>query len=235
MNNLSVVLCTYNEEKSIKSTLKKLIKSNMVNEIIIVDDNSQDKTIKVIKEFKSKKIRLYVRKNVRGFASALNHGIKLSKFNYILRFDVDMSLNINYFLKKFKKYKKKDCIIFSRYVKSGKDLRGNFRKLSSLILNKICNFLLSSEIKDFTSCIMIFNKKILKDVEIENTAYANFIIKFIFLLIKKKKNFIELPYIQNRDTQENSKSAPNLITFIKNGLLYFFTIIECYFIKIKKF
>lgn len=235
MNNLSVVLCTYNEQKFIARTLKKLIKSNIVNEIIIIDDNSQDKTVKIINKFKSKKIKLYVRKNIRGFASAFNYGIKMSKFKYILRFDVDMFLNINYFLKTFNKYKHKDCIIFSRYVKNGKDLRGNFRKFSSMIINKFCNLLLSNKIKDFTSCIMIFEKKLLKDIKIENTAYANFIVKFVFLLIKKKKNFIELPYIQNRHTQENSKSAPNLITFIKNGLLYFVKIIECYFIKIKIF
>ena len=100
-----------------------------------------------------------------------------------------MSLNINYFLSTFKRYKHKECFIFSRYVKNGKDMRGNFRKLSSLIVNKVCNFLLSNKIKDFTSCIMIFDKKILKDIKIKNTAYANFIVKFVFLLIEKKKKF----------------------------------------------
>ena len=235
MNNLSVILCTYNEEKFIGRALKKLIKRNIVREIIIIDDNSQDKTIHTINKFKSKKVKLYVRKKIRGFASALNYGIMKSSFNNILRFDVDMYSDIDYFLHSFHKYKQKDCIIFSRYIKNGKDLRGNLRKLSSLILNKMCNFLLSDKIKDFTSCIMIFKKKILKDVKIDNTLYANFIVKFVLLLIIKKKNFIELPHIQRKYTEENSKSASNSITFIKNGLLYITTIIKCYFIKIRTY
>ena len=117
MNNLSVVLCSYNEEKSIANTLNKLIKSKIVKEIIIIDDNSQDKTIQIIKKYKSKKIKLYVRKKIRGFASAFIYGIKKTSYNYILRFDVDMYSNISLFLETFAKYKKKDCIIFSRYKK----------------------------------------------------------------------------------------------------------------------
>ena len=91
--------------------------------------------------------------------------------------------------------------------------------------------MLSSKIKDYTSCIMVFKKSILKDVPIKNTHYANFIIEFIFLILKKNKNFIEVPFIQKQNTEENSKSAPNFLTFVKNGSLYFTTIIKCVFIK----
>ena len=104
MNTLSVILCTYNEEKFIGRALKKLIKRNIVGEIIIIDDNSQDKTIQIVNKFKSKKVKLYVRKKIRGFASALNYGIMKSSFNNILRFDVDMYSDIDYFLHSFHKY-----------------------------------------------------------------------------------------------------------------------------------
>ena len=43
MNDLSVILCSYNEEKNIGKTLKKLLKYNTIKEIIIIDDNSTDK------------------------------------------------------------------------------------------------------------------------------------------------------------------------------------------------
>ena len=72
MKKLSVILCTYNEEIFIENTLKKLLKEKTVAEIIIVDDNSKDKTIKLINKFRNKKIKLYIRKKVKGFATALN-------------------------------------------------------------------------------------------------------------------------------------------------------------------
>ena len=232
MNKLSAVLCTFNEEKSIKKTLEILINEKTISEIIIVDDSSRDKTIEIIKKFKNKKIKLYIRNRIRGFASALNYGINKTNYDYILRFDVDMFLNIKYFIKVYKKYKNKDCIIFSRYINKGNDLRGNFRKFSSLLLNLICKYLLSAKIKDYTSCTMIFNKKILNEVKIKNTYYANFIIEFCYDLIIKNKNFIEVPFIQFKNTQENSKSAPNLRTFFKNGLYYALTIIGCFLKKL---
>ena len=231
MNNLSIVLCSYNEEKFIKKTLVKLLEKEIINEIVIVDDNSKDQTINIIQSIRSNKIKLFIRKDIRGFASALNYGVLKTTNDSILRFDIDMFSEIDYLINKFKEHSHKDCIIFSRYIKDGKDERGVYRKYPSLIINKICNFLLSSKIKDYTSCIMVFKKSILKDVPIRNTLYANFIIEFIFLILKKNKNFIEVPFIQKQNTEENSKSAPNFFTFIKNGSLYFTTIIKCVFIK----
>ena len=96
MNNLSVVLCTYNEEKFIEKTLVNLIKDDIVKEIIIVDDNSNDRTINIIERIKSDKIKLFIRKDVRGFASALNLGISKASERYILRFDVDMFSEIEW-------------------------------------------------------------------------------------------------------------------------------------------
>ena len=66
---ISILLSTYNEEKFIKKTIKEIFKHIKNSEIIIVDDNSTDNTIKIIKNLKFKNLKLYVRKN-RGLASA---------------------------------------------------------------------------------------------------------------------------------------------------------------------
>ena len=187
MNNLSIILSTYNEAHNIEQTLTKLINKEIVKEIIIIDDNSSDKTSNIINNIKNSKIKLFVRKNTRGFASAFIFGLMMSNGEYVLRFDLDMHSEIDLFINTFEKNKDKDCVIFSRYVENGKDLRGMYRKIPSLIINRLCQFLLSNKIKDYTSCIMFFKKSILKDILPKNTYYANFIIEFIFLLIIKKK------------------------------------------------
>ena len=235
MNDLSIILCSYNEEKNIEKTIKKLLKYRVVKEIIIIDDYSKDKTISIINSFRDKRIKLRVRKKIRGFASAFIYGISLSKGKYILRFDVDMHQSIDLFINVFLKlYKsKKELVIFSRYIKKGKDLRGDFRKLSSLILNKICQIVISDKVKDYTSCIFFFRKDILKDVNINNTGYANFIIEFVSEAIIKNKSIIEVPFKQLKATEKNSKSAKNVIIYIKNGFLYILSILKSYHIKLK--
>ena len=119
------------------------------------------------------------------------------------------------------------------YIKKGKDLRGDFRKLSSLILNKICQIVISDKVKDYTSCIFFFRKDILKDVNINNTGYANFIIEFVSEAIIKNKSIIEVPFKQLKATEKNSKSAKNMIIYIKNGFLYILSILKSYHIKFK--
>jgi len=233
MINLSIILSTYNEEENISETLKKITNNELVNEIIIIDDNSSDNTVSIIKTFNNNKIKLFVRKKTKGFASAFVFGLFVSNGDYILRFDVDMHSQISFFLESFKKYNNKECVIFSRYVENGNDLRGNYRKISSLILNKTCQYLLSGKIKDYTSCIMFFKRDILKDVIPKNTSYANFIIEFVFDLILKDKDYLEVGYTQTRNTEMNSKSAPDILNFFKNGFFYLISIFRCILLKTK--
>ena len=233
MNNLSIVLSTYNEENNIEPALTRLINSSAVSEVIIVDDNSTDKTVSIINSLKNNKIKLFVRKTTKGFASSFIFGIMMSNGNYILRFDLDMYSEIDFFIETFEKNKDQDCVIFSRYVNNGGDLRGSYRKIPSLILNKTCQYLLSSRIKDYTSCIMFFRRNLLSDILPQNSNYANFIIEFVFSLILKKKDFLEVGFIQKQNTELNSKSAPNILSFLKNGFFYLITILKCVLLKIK--
>ncbi len=114
---------------------------------------------------------------------------------------------------------------------NGNDLRGFYRKIPSLILNKICQYLLSNKIKDYTSCVIFFKRDILSDILPQNSYYANFIIEFVFSLIIKKKNYFEIGFIQKKDTELNSKSAPNAFKFFKNGFFYLITIFKCVILK----
>ena len=232
MNNLSIVLSTYNEVNNIKQTLTKLVSKESVSEIIIVDDNSTDGTSDIIKTMNNDKIKLFVRKKTKGFASAFIFGIMMSNGNHILRFDLDMYSEIDFFIDTFEKNKDRDCVIFSRYILGGKDLRGSYRKISSFILNKLCQFLLSHRIKDYTSCIMFFKRNLLSDILPQNSYYANFIVEFSFSLILKKKNFLEIPFTQKKNTELNSKSSPSILGFLKNGFFYLITILKCVLSKI---
>ena len=198
MNNLSIVLSTYNEENNIEQTLTKLLNNASIKEVIIVDDSSTDNTVDIINHFKNNKVKLFIRKTTKGFASAFIFGVVMSSGKYILRFDLDMHTEIDFFIKTFQENKDKDCVIFSRYVKNGFDSRGNYRKISSLLLNTICQYLLSKKIKDYTSCIMFFKRDLLSDIFPQNSYYANFIIEFVFSLILKNKDYLEIGFNQKK-------------------------------------
>ena len=72
--NLSIILSTYNEELFIEETLKYIVNTFPECEIIIVDDNSKDNTINIVKKLNIKNVKLFERKS-RGLASAFLLGL----------------------------------------------------------------------------------------------------------------------------------------------------------------
>lgn len=70
---LSICLPSYNGEDTIAATIKSILIQSYQNfEIIINDDGSRDKTEKVVKTFKDKRIRFYKNKHNIGYGDNLN-------------------------------------------------------------------------------------------------------------------------------------------------------------------
>lgn len=64
---VSIIAAAYNEERYIGKLINSLINQNYPNwELIIVDDNSKDKTYEIIKEFAKKDKRIKVFQQVKG-------------------------------------------------------------------------------------------------------------------------------------------------------------------------
>ncbi len=94
LNNpyISIVLPTYQGQKTVGSTIKSLQNQSFKNfELIIIDDCSTDKTSDVINSFlkNDPRIRFIQHKKNIGLASTLNEGILLSRSNLIARIDQD--------------------------------------------------------------------------------------------------------------------------------------------------
>ena len=85
---VSVVMATYNGEEYIVEQLDSIInQSYPVDEIIICDDKSTDRTVGVITEYISRKkireIKLYENSENLGFAENFNKALNLAKGDYI--------------------------------------------------------------------------------------------------------------------------------------------------------
>ena len=78
---ISIIIPAYNEENKIKDTLENIIGINEINEVIVVDDGSSDKTTDIAKQVKSDKIKVFTLDKNRGKGYALNYGIKISMKN----------------------------------------------------------------------------------------------------------------------------------------------------------
>lgn len=99
---VSVVVCAKNEEKRIKYCLDS-IKKNKVDEIILVDGNSKDKTVEIAKKYTKK---IYISKK-KSLTYDRQLGIDKTKNKLIAMIDADHILkknDINKLIKDLKKF-----------------------------------------------------------------------------------------------------------------------------------
>ena len=82
MNRLSVVIITKNEEKNIRRCLESV---KWADEIIIVDSQSEDRTLEIAQEFNAK---IYS-PEWRGYGPAKQDGVKHASYDWILSVDAD--------------------------------------------------------------------------------------------------------------------------------------------------
>jgi glycosyltransferase involved in cell wall biosynthesis len=93
---ISVCMATYNGEKYIENQLSSiLVQLSEEDEIIISDDNSDDNTIKIIKNFNDKRIKIFINLNEKGYTNNFENALKKSSGDIIFLADQDDIWEIN--------------------------------------------------------------------------------------------------------------------------------------------
>jgi glycosyltransferase involved in cell wall biosynthesis len=84
---ISGVIITYNEEEHLEKCLTSLI--DVVDEIVVIDSFSTDKTEKICKKFNA----TFIQHSFEGYIEQKNYAISKAKFEYILSLDGDEALS----------------------------------------------------------------------------------------------------------------------------------------------
>jgi len=220
---VSIILSTYNEAHVIETTIDKIFQTVHNVEIVVVDDNSDDGTLEILKTIDNKNLIVYSRES-RGLASAFLLGLINTNGDYVGWIDSNMPQLIQQLTEMIKKLRKYDLVLLSRYVDGGGDQRSNIRIFSSKIINFFCRLILGSEIKDYTSSIFVMKKEVLKNGIPIAYGHGEFFIEFLYKIKKNGIKICELPYVQPPDL-EGSKTASSYLRFFSLGLNYLLRII----------
>jgi len=236
---VSTVIPTYNESMNIIPLLERLLKAaknKYPTEIIVVDDDSPDKTWSVAKDFaeknKHKNIKIIRRMNERGLASAIQRGIQEAKGDIISWIDADLGVPPEIIPKLVKPLDKYDVAIASRYIKGGKDARPKFRRSLSVILNLFIQSYLNLNVKDCTSCVVAAKRKVFQNITFSTKGFGEFFIEFIYKCKKNKFSMTEVPVVyEPQRAGGESKSDSNILTLFKLGIQYGLRTLRIRFVK----
>jgi len=127
---ISFILPVFNERKRVDQIVKVLKEVDFVDEVIFVDDGSKDGSFEFLKQFESKKIKVFGLKKNHGKGFALSYGIKRAKGEIVVFIDSDLiglkKEHLRILISPLLKEKKK-CVIGVPLKKTEKSSdRGNF-------------------------------------------------------------------------------------------------------------
>ena len=100
MIDLSIIIVNFNTEKLLRDCLQSVFKhtQNLSFEVIVVDNNSADGSLKMLEKDFSQ-VRVVASQKNLGFAGGNNEGIRKAKGEFILLLNSDTKLEKNGFLK----------------------------------------------------------------------------------------------------------------------------------------
>ncbi len=90
---LSIIIVTWNSEEFIKNCLQSIFntKGSIELEVIVIDNGSQDETVKIVQEFEPL-VKPVLNQTNLGYARGNNQGIEIARGEYILLLNPDVEL-----------------------------------------------------------------------------------------------------------------------------------------------
>ena len=185
---ITIITVVKNSEENILKTIKSVTEQNYNNlEYIIIDGNSSDKTLSIIKTYE-KKINYWCSINDEGIYDAMNYGIMLSKGEIIGMIN---SGDI---------FKEKALTTVANYFKNNKDLSYLFGTVKDIIW-KQCDFKIwfdKNRIRynfDSITCHssgFFIRAKVQREIGLYNTKYKCSSDYDLFYKLLRNENFKEL-------------------------------------------
>jgi len=228
MNGFTILIPTYNEKKNIEFLIKKISKvlKKFIFEIIVVDDNSKDGTINILRKIKSKnkKFNYFIRKKVdRDLSKSVIFGISKTRYKNIVIMDGDLQHNPKYLPKIFQIFLKQDldflvcCRSFEK--RYGLSL---IRYYSSKLLITLINFLLGKKVSDPMSGFFIFKKNFFHlNREFVYDKGFKILLSLIYSTKKKLKIYEKKIIFEKRFKNKSKMNSYVLINIIVSVFYYF--------------
>jgi dolichol-phosphate mannosyltransferase len=230
MRDTLVVIPTYNEIENIEAIIKATFEVSSYVDILIVDDNSPDKTAQKVlalqKEY-PKRLFLENRKGKEGLGTAYIHGFKWAlerQYEYVCEMDADFSHNPNDLVRLHQMCHENgaDLSIGSRY-KSGVNVVNwpMNRVLLSYFASKYVQIITRMNISDATAGFICYKRKVLESINFDKIQF----IGYAFQIEMKFKAYIkgfrieEVPVIFTDRTRGTSKMDGSIISEAVFGVI----------------
>jgi dolichol-phosphate mannosyltransferase len=198
---LTIIIPAYNEEENIGPTLKeietKLRSEKIPFEIVVVNDNSKDKTPEVVKELQKTipEIKLVNRTPPGGFGRAIRTGLENFTGDVVIPVMADLSDDpediVKYYRKILEGY---DCVYGTRFVKGSVVKEYPPVKLFvNRIINRMLQLLFVTKHNDLTNAFKAYRAHVIKNIMPLHACHFNITIEMSLSALIRQYKIASVP------------------------------------------
>ncbi len=166
-----VIIPTYNEAENIVKLINEVLAVNEIIDILVIDDNSPDKTGDLVENLNNIRVNLIRREKKMGLGSAYIRGFKYAlehHYDYIMEMDADFSHNPEKLKLMLEEIKENDLVIGSRYIYGVSVVYWPFRRLLlSYLASLYVRFITGMPIKDPTAGFICYRREVLASINLD--------------------------------------------------------------------
>lgn len=162
MKDVLIIIPAYNEQDNIKRVVDNIIENYPQYDYIVINDGSRDHTRRICRENGYKLLDLPVNLGLAGgFQAGMKYAYRAG-YKYAIQYDADGQHRPEYIEPIINKMEEGyDIVIGSRFVSEKKPF--SMRMLGSRLISTAIKITTGKRIKDPTSGMRMFNRKIMKE------------------------------------------------------------------------
>ena len=200
LNKVSLIIATYNEEDSLDFVLNEISNYDFF-EVIIVDNNSQDKTIDIANKFNTKVIT----QEKSGWGSAVVQAFNIAEGEYITYMDGDGSYNPEGIIEMLKLIDDYDFVCCSRYKFNNKSEDDTFiRAIGNKIFTFATRIMLKLDLTDSLFFYPLIRRKDYLKIKPQSTNFG-ICIEIPFLLSQQGLKYTDILSLERKRFAGESK------------------------------
>ena len=186
----------YNEKDTIREIVKRVLEVDLVHELLIVDDGSEDGTRQILKDEieGQKKVRIILKEKNEGKGSAVTLGISEVGGDLVIIQDADLEYDPQHYAVLMKPIEKgiADVVYGSRFLGGARRPILFWNMVANKILTFFTNILYNNILTDMETCYKLFKKEVMDGVTIHAKRF-DFEPEFTAKMLKKKVRIYEVP------------------------------------------
>ena len=169
-----IVTPTYNEAENIEQFITDVLKQGVNIDILVVDDNSPDKTRAIVERMmqSNASIHLLNRPRKMGLGTAYVEGFRYAireGYDYVFEMDADFSHNPDEIPNFLKKIESCDLVVGSRYANGVRVVNWPIRRLLlSYAANVYTRIITGMPVKDATGGFKCFKREVLEAIDLDH-------------------------------------------------------------------